>query len=162
MRLRLDLTLCRRANATLATVPFTSSTRDSNALVGFGVCRCPVSNLDRSAVRETAAQAAAECFRSRRQCRADHCATDESVASSGEQVPCSAVVADMLGSEKNRCVFLSPPSSRVGVNAPDSDRWQGQFRGQSWGQSPSRNPRCRLYLGFFRGEVAERLKAAVC
>jgi hypothetical protein len=30
----------------------------------------------------------------------------------------------------------------------DSDRWQGQFQGHSRGQSPSRNLRCRLYLGF--------------
>ena len=44
----------------------------------------------------------------------------------------------------------------------DSDRWQGQFQGQSWGHCGPRNLRCRIYLAFPRGEVAERLKAAVC
>ena len=42
------------------------------------------------------------------------------------------------------------------------ERGQEQFQGQSWGQSAVRKWPCRIYLAFSRGEVAERLKAAVC
>ena len=43
-------------------------------------------------------------------------------------------------------------------SAPGSWSWQGQ----SWGQRGSRNSKRDVYLPFSRGEVAERLKAAVC
>ena len=43
-----------------------------------------------------------------------------------------------------------------------SEAWQGQFQGQFEPKGCSRNPNPVVYLGFSRGEVAERLKAAVC
>jgi len=49
---------------------------------------------------------------------------------------------------KTVACFSRASSMPLTANGPDSDRWQGQFQGQFWGQSASRNLRCRLYLGF--------------
>jgi len=88
--------------------------------------------------------------------------TSERMATSGKQASLSLWVAEIFGSEKDRCLFSRSSSTLLATNGRDADRWQGPFQGQFWGQSAPRKPRGRLYLAFQRGEVAERLKAAVC
>ena len=71
-------------------------------------------------------------------------------------------LAGMLVVEKNRC-------TRIGVSSARARRSAAVFRAgrdsirDSYGDNLSpRKLRGRLYLVFSRGEVAERLKAAVC
>lgn len=71
--------------------------------------------------------------------------------SSGEQMIAAPVFAGMSGSEKSRCLFRGARQGTWRRSEGDSNRWQGQFQGQSGGQSPSRNLRCRLYLGIPSG-----------
>jgi hypothetical protein len=86
----------------------------------------------------------------------------ERVGNSGEQTLAVPVFAGMHGSEKNHCLFVALHETLRRSKGSDPNRWPKQFQGQSWGQRRSRKPRCRIYLAFSCGEVAERLKAAVC
>ena len=72
------------------------------------------------------------------------------------------LLAAMLDSEKNRCVLCRghEPTSRL--FAVPLKRLKGTSSGTIVGTTSPRKPRCRIYLAFSRGEVAERLKAAVC
>ena len=88
--------------------------------------------------------------------------TREVATSPCEQSRGRQSLAGMLVVEKNRC-------TRIGISYPLAPPFrggfqsrQGQFQGQLWGQLSPRKLRGRLYLAFSRGEVAERLKAAVC
>ena len=79
------------------------------------------------------------------------------------EAPCSQLLGAMSSGLKNRRLLVD--SARV-ICARSLNqvlgRWQGQFQGQKWGQWARRNLMPVVYLAFSRGEVAERLKAAVC
>ena len=71
-------------------------------------------------------------------------------------------LAESLTVEKNRCILMIDPEAH---SRPFRARFydlSGQFQGQSWGQQRSCNSKRVVYLAFSHGEVAERLKAAVC
>jgi hypothetical protein len=66
-------------------------------------------------------------------------------------------------SEEETAAFgkaLRAPARRR--SAAVSECWWGQFQGQFAKEERSRNSKPVVYLAFSRGEVAERLKAAVC
>ena len=66
-------------------------------------------------------------------------------------------------SAKRTAAFGSAPRCSVPRRfSVGSGSWQGQFQGQKRGQSAPRKSMPVVYLAFSRGEVAERLKAAVC
>jgi hypothetical protein len=67
-------------------------------------------------------------------------------------------LADLITHGKNRCLLTLANCWRRAPRPALSRSCWGQFQGHCWGQSPFRNWRCCLYLGFSCGEVAERLK----
>jgi hypothetical protein len=68
----------------------------------------------------------------------------------------------MLGSEKNRWLFERLVGTVSRASGAAAAGRQGQFQGQQQGQTLPRKSMLVVYLAFSRGEVAERLKAAVC
>jgi hypothetical protein len=68
----------------------------------------------------------------------------------------------MVVGEKNRCILVTVRTAQSPDSEPALARRQEQFQGQRWGQSAPRKSMPVVYLTFLRGEVAERLEAAVC
>ena len=84
-----------------------------------------------------------------------------SVTQASKRLPFRCLPGCMV-QRKTVCPFVALHETLRRSKGSDPNRWPKQFQGQSWGQRRSRKPRCRIYLAFSCGEVAERLKAAVC
>jgi hypothetical protein len=59
----------------------------------------------------------------------------EVVVGSPEQSDVRQSVAGIVVGEKNRCIQISAPALRASLSAATLQSWQGQFQGQSRGQS---------------------------
>jgi hypothetical protein len=89
--------------------------------------------------------------------------TKEVDASTCEQSHGFQSLVGIVVGEKNRCVRIGVAEApRGAIPRAGYESWQGQFQGQFGPEQCSRNSKPVVYLAFSRGEVAERLKAAVC
>src|SRR5262249_21652831 len=93
-------------------------------------------------------------FQSRLQSGANRAVTGELKSQLRRATVCNPAVCRDAGFRgKTAASFEATDRPLSEATGAEIDRWQGQFQGQSWGQSCSRKSRCRLYLGFLRGSA---------